>query len=169
MKTMSRVRACLGGGALLVALLAGGCASTTEMGSAGSPLVGTWRLVSFQMELQGTGEKIYPMGKAPSGYLSFQPDGRTAVVLTGEGRRPATSEAERSALFNTLVAYTGSYRIEGDKWITKVDAAWNPGWVGTEQPRTFRIAGDTLHEETPWFPRADRTMVRVSNTYERVK
>ena len=25
------------------------------------------------------------------------------------------------------------YRLEGDKWITKVDVAWSPEFVGTEQ------------------------------------
>lgn len=172
MKTMIPVRTCLGAGTLLLALLAAGCASTAQMGAApvaASPLVGTWRLVTFEMELQGTGEKIYPMGKAPSGYLSFQPDGRMAVVLTGEARKPGASEPERAALYSSLVAYTGNYRVESDRWVTKIDAAWNPAWVGSEQPRTFKIAGDTLREESPWFPRADKSMVRVLNTYARVK
>jgi len=29
-------------------------------------LVGSWRLVSFEREYQATGEREYPMGKAPS-------------------------------------------------------------------------------------------------------
>src|SRR5207249_6818262 len=41
-------------------------------------------------------------------------------------------------LLNTLVAYTGTYRLEGDEWITNVDVAWNPEWVGTEQKRFFK-------------------------------
>jgi hypothetical protein len=59
--------------------------------------------------------------------------------------------------------------VEGDKWITAVDASANPAWVGTEQPRTFKVSGDTMHELTPWFPRADKTMIRVANTYARMK
>jgi hypothetical protein len=47
-------------------------------------------------------------------------------------------------LYSTLVAYTGNYRVEGDKWITKVDASSNPAWVGTDQPRTYKIAGKQL-------------------------
>lgn len=172
MRTMPSIRRHLGGGALLFALLAAGCASTAQMGSyaaATSPLAGTWRLVSFEMEVQATGEKITPMGKAPQGFLSFMPDGRMAVVITGEARKPGTSEAERAALHSSLIAYAGSYRIEADKWVTKVDASWNPAWVGTEQPRSFKILGDTLREESPWFPRADKAMVRVLNTYARMK
>ena len=39
-------------------------------------------------------------------------------VLTGDGRRPAKSAEEKAQLLDSLVAYTGTYRVEGDKWIT---------------------------------------------------
>jgi hypothetical protein len=158
----------LAGTSLFVAALLSGCATPAATGS-GSALVGTWKLTSFGMELQATGERIQPMGKLPTGYLSFTNDGRMAVVITGESRKSGTSEAERAALFSTLIAYTGSYRIEGDKWITSVDASWLPAWVGTEQPRTYKITGTQLQESTSWFPRPDKTMVRVANVYERVR
>ncbi len=158
----------IAGASLVVAALLGGCATPAATGSAGA-LVGTWKLMSFDMELQATGERIQPMGKVPTGYLNFTTDGRMAVVITGEGRKSGTSEADRAGLFSTLVAYTGNYRVEGDKWITSVDASWNPAWVGTEQPRTYKITGTQLQESTSWFPRPDKTMVRVSNVYERVK
>jgi hypothetical protein len=47
-------------------------------------------------------------------------------VLTGEGRKPPQNVQDRADLLNSMVAYTGMYRLEGDKWITKVDVAWNP-------------------------------------------
>lgn len=172
MATVSLIPRYLKAAVLVTALVAGGCSTPmpASQRAVDSTLVGTWRLVSFEMEIQGKPDKILLMGKSPVGYLSFMPDGRMAVVITAEGRKPATSDAERAALYNSLVAYAGRYRIEGDKWVTIVEASANPAWVGTEQPRTFRLAGDTLHESTPWFPRAaDQTMARVSNAYERVK
>jgi len=171
MNAMLSVRKRLGVGALMLALLAAGCASTVPSGppTAGNPLLGTWRLVSFELEVQGQSDKVLMMGKTPAGYLSFLPDGRMAVVITAEGRKPGTSEQERAALYSSLVAYTGRYRVEGDKWVTTVDASANPAWVGTEQPRFFKISGDTLQESSPWFPRADKSIVRVANTYEKVK
>jgi hypothetical protein len=36
-------------------------------------------------------------------------------ILTGEGREPAKTIEERADLLSTLVAYTGTYRIEGDR------------------------------------------------------
>lgn len=101
--------------------------------------------------------------------IHFLSDGRMAVVITGEGRTPPTNDQERAGLFNTLVAYAGRYRVEGDKWITSVDVSANPALVGTEQARTFRVAGDRLQEMTGWMARPDNRMARGVLTYERVK
>jgi hypothetical protein len=132
-------------------------------------IVGTWRLVSFEREYQATGEREYPMGKTPTGYILFLPEGRMAVVITGEGRKVPTTDQDRAGLFNSLVAYTGGYIVDGDKWITTVDVSANPGWVGTEQTRTFRISGDRLQEITVWAVRPDKRMARAVITYERAK
>jgi hypothetical protein len=82
------------------------------------PIVGIWKLVSFEREYQAGGEREYPMGKAPTGYILFLPEGRMTVVITGEGRTAPTTDQDRAGLYNSLVAYTGRYRVDGDKWIT---------------------------------------------------
>ena len=132
-------------------------------------LVGNWRLVSFEREYQSAGEREYPMGKAPTGYILFLPEGRMAVLITAEGRKAPATEQDRAGLFITLVAYTGAYRVEGDKWITTVDVSANPAWVGTDQTRSFRITGNRLQEVTAWAARPDDRMARAVITYERVK
>lgn len=90
------------------------------------------------------------MGEKPTGYAIFTPNGRAMFVITADGRKPQTDEKGRAALLNTVVAYTGTYRVEGNRWITKVEVAWNPEWVGTEQERLFRLDGDRLEVSTPW-------------------
>jgi hypothetical protein len=60
------------------------------------PIVGTWRLVSFEREYQAGGEREYPMGKAPTGYILFLPEGRMTVVITGEGRTAPTTDQDRA-------------------------------------------------------------------------
>ena len=92
-----------------------------------------------------------------------------AVVITAEGRKPPVTDQDRAGLFNTLVAYTGVYRVEGDKWITTVDVSANPAWVGTDQTRSFRITGTRLQELTAWAARPDDRIARAVITYERVK
>jgi hypothetical protein len=65
--------------------------------------------------VQGTGQIEPAMGEKPTGYAVFTREGRAFFILTGELREPATNDEERSGLLNTLVAYTGTYRVEGDK------------------------------------------------------
>jgi hypothetical protein len=112
------------------------------------------------------------MGKNPTGYAIFTPEGRAMFVVTGERRKPAKSVTERAELLGSLVAYTGTYRIEGDSWITNVEVAWNPEWVGTEQRRFFRVDGNRLQVSTPWrvMPNwPDKGMTRSVLTFERAK
>ncbi len=134
-----------------------------------TPLVGLWRLVSFQREYQATGEREEPMGKVPAGYIHFSSEGRMTVVITGEGRKAPTTDQDRAGLLNTLVAYTGPYRVDGETWITMVEVSANPAWVATEQTRFFMVEGNRLQEMTAWAPRPDNRMARAVITYQRVK
>ncbi len=135
-------------------------------------ILGIWRLVSYEVESQASGEKEPVVGKNPTGYILFAPEGRMMVVNTGEGRKAPTTDQDRADLFKSMVAYTGLYRVEGDKWITKVDVAANPALVGTEQTRFFQVDGDRLQERTPvmpWAVHPEKGMVRFILTYEKAK
>ena len=69
-------------------------------------VVGLWRLVSYEVEVQTTGEKAPVMGQHPTGYVNFSADGRVFFILTGEGRTPPKSDQDRVNLLGTLIAYT---------------------------------------------------------------
>ncbi|HET6460847.1 MAG TPA: lipocalin-like domain-containing protein [Syntrophales bacterium] len=138
----------------------------------GAKIVGVWKLISFEVEIQATGQKEFVMGKNPTGYAIFTSEGRVWFVLTGEGRKSPKTIQDRAKLLDSLVAYTGTYHLEGDTWITRIDVAWNPGWVGTEQKRFFKVEGDRLSVLTPWrimpnFP--EKGMTRNINIFERVR
>lgn len=133
---------------------------------------GTWKLVSNNYEVQTTGEIGPSMGADPTGYITFTPEGRVFVVFSAKDRKPAKTEAERAALMNSLTAYTGKYRLEGNTWTTDVEVAWTPEWVGTAQKREFKIDGEKLQVLTTWrvnpnFP--DKGMTRGVLTFERLK
>lgn len=86
-----------------------------------------------------------------------------SVLLTGEARTPAKTDEERAKLLNTLSAYTGTYRFEGEKWTTKVEVASNPAWVGTEEVRNVKVDGQQMVVSTAWrmMPNfADKGMTR---------
>jgi hypothetical protein len=135
-------------------------------------ILGIWKLVSFEAEIQATGQKEPVMGQKPTGYIIFTPEGRAMFMLTGDGRKAPKTVQDRADLLNSLIAYTGMYRLEGDKWITKVDVAWNPEFVGTEQTRFFKVDGDRLQVLTTWgvhpnWP--EKGMQRRILTFERAK
>lgn len=114
-------------------------------------LIGTWKLKSNVIESK-TGDRRLPQGKRPNGYLIFTAEGRLMVLFTSEGREAARTEAQRSALFNEMVAYSGIYRVENDRFITRVDVSWNKWWNGTEHVRYFRITGNRLDISSEWEP-----------------
>ncbi len=132
-------------------------------------LVGLWTLVAYEMEVQSSGARETPFGANPAGYILFAADYRMMVVLTGEGRKPAATDQDRADLFKSPVAYAGTYRVEGDKWITKVEVAHNPAWVGSEPARTFKLDGNRLTEMTAVMKRPDKGEVRFVLTWEKAK
>jgi hypothetical protein len=135
-------------------------------------ILGTWRIVSYEWETQATGEREPIMGKNPTGYIIFTPEGRMMAIITGEGRKAPTTDQDRAGLLNSMVAYTGMYRLEGDKWITKVDVAWAPARLGTEQVRFFRFDGDRLQVISAWMQpgtRPERGMGRNIIMWERAR
>ena len=135
-------------------------------------VVGTWKLVSYETEIQSDGKKEPAMGQNATGYAIFNAEGRVFLMLTGEGRKPAKTVEDRAQLFTTLIAYTGTYRVEGDKWTTKVEVSWIPEWVGTDQVRTVTVEGERLQVLSPWrvnpnWP--DKGMTRSIVTFSKSK
>jgi hypothetical protein len=115
-------------------------------------ICGTWRLVSWTVEVMETSEQLRQFGDDPPGFIHFTPEGRMFAVLTASGRKPVETEADQIAAFGSLIAYTGRYRIEGNKLITTVDVSADPAAVGTDLVRFFDLYGDNLEIKTaPFF------------------
>jgi hypothetical protein len=96
-------------------------------------IVGVWKLVSWEWEVQATGARLSSMGKNPTGYRVFTPEGRMMQIVTAEGRKAPNTEKERAALLDSMVAVTGMYRLEGDRIIANIDVAWQPADVAPEK------------------------------------
>ncbi len=73
-------------------------------------------------------------------------------LITAKTREPGDTDEKVVALFRSLMSNTGRYRIDKDRYITKMDATWNEAWTGSEQERFYKIDGDTLELSTPWMP-----------------
>ena len=115
-------------------------------------IVGTWRLVSVHYEDQASGERAPVYGAHPKGLQIATPEGRWLALMTAEGRGVPATDGERANALKTMIAYTGRYRVEGGNVITKVEAAWNEAWVGSEQVRAVRFDDDRLSLQSPPMP-----------------
>ena len=85
-------------------------------------------------------------GVNPLGHMVIERDRMMSILTSRE--RP---DNDSTALFETMIAYSGSCRIEdGDKLIIKVDTAWHPAWIGTEQVRFYKVDSGVLWITTAW-------------------
>ena|SRR5882724_9416149 len=111
-------------------------------------LFGWWKILSFQVEFEDAGERADTYGVNPLGHMVIDRDRMMSILTSRE--RPNT---DPTALFETMIAYSGSCRVEdGDKLIIKVDTAWHPAWIGTEQVRFFKV-DSARREYNVWRPR----------------
>lgn len=123
-------------------------------------VVGTYKLVSLVPEVDG--KPFQPMGKTPHGYLVFTPT-RFITVVTAENRKFGSSVEAKAALFDSLVAYSGTYRIEGDKFIFNNDTSWVES-VGQNYQEKFQLSGNRLTKilgPIPWPRDPSKQMVRT--------
>ena len=77
--------------------------------------------MSFVVE-DVTTKKATPLyGEHPKGYFMFPPSGRAAVLITGENRKVPTTAEESQAAFQSMIAFSGKYRLEDGRCIINVD------------------------------------------------
>ena len=137
-------------------------------------LYGTWRLLSWTRELVDAGERVDIFGKAPNGFISFGRDSRMFAIVVRENRpKPADlakmTDQERAELFKTMVAYSGTFKLEGNRFITNVDISWNENWTGTLQSRNFKIDGKRLIVSLDPQVGVDGRRVTAVLTWEKVQ
>jgi len=111
-------------------------------------LVGTWDLTAFESRT-GEDEVVHPLGPDPVGRLVYTDDGFVSVLVAGGDRPPFASadprggsDAEIVQAFRSFVAYSGTYRVEGDVVVHDVDVSLLPNWVGDTQRRLVALDGD---------------------------
>lgn len=135
-------------------------------------IVGTWKLVSVSYEDAQTKVRTPVLGEHPRGYQIATPEGRWLALVTADGRPVPKSDDDRAKALRSMIAYSGRYRVEDNKVITKVEVAWNEAWVGGEQVRFLRFEGDDiLNIESPPMPHpnVNNKVVRVIVTWARDK
>ena len=139
-------------------------------------LFGTWKLVSTHRTIVETGEILdLTPDNSPFGFLMYGKDGRMLVLNLTRGRpKPDSletiSDEQRVQLFRTMVAYGGTYTLDGRTVSHHIDISWNEYWTGTTQVRTVTRDGERLVFTTSPAPGAlDGKLGTAKLVWERVE
>ena len=81
----------------------------------------------------------------------YEPDGHMCAEIMNPDRaawkNPAKpTDEEKITAFNGFIAYCGTYKLDAEHFTVThyPEVALNPPWVGSTQPRPFRIEGKRL-------------------------
>ena len=104
-------------------------------------LVGTYKLVSFQREIDGKPDPSPAEGVR--GYITFT--SKVYISFQTEGmRKYGPSAADKAALWESMAANAGSYRVEGKKLVRIPDIHSNESSVGKPVTCDWEIKGNRL-------------------------
>jgi hypothetical protein len=111
---------------------------------------GRWKLLAAE-DIRGDGTVArYPWGRKPVGSIVVEGGSCYVQIMSSDvpsftGGKPI-GEQMTAALLSTYIAYSGACTInETEGSVTlKVDSAWRPDYVGTEQKRFFKFDNGRL-------------------------
>ncbi len=138
---------------LIAALLTtASLAQTVTPGPTVAQLLGTWKLVSIEDTMSDG--KVKPpaqYGPHPHGFIMYRPDGYMCATIVNSdrpaGKDPAKpTDAEKVAYYDSFLAYCGRFKLDSaSSTVTHFpEVAWSPSFVGSTQPRPFRLEGNRL-------------------------
>jgi hypothetical protein len=118
---------------------------------ASNPLIGTWRLLSWENRSVEDGQLSYPHGEDATGYIIYNEDGYMFVAIMAPQRLifahddllSATKEEEALAE-ETYFSYCGRYEFLGDRVVHHVELSLFPNWIGVDQERLVDLRGERL-------------------------
>jgi len=116
-----------------------------------NPLIGTWRLLSWENRSVEDRQVSYPLGKDATGYIIYNDDGYMFVAIMAPHRLRFTSDdllsatkEEEARAEETYVSYCGRYDFLGDTVVHHVHMSLYPNWIGADQERLVDLKGDRL-------------------------
>jgi hypothetical protein len=136
---------------LLIAILLTAASLAQTAAPTVAQLLGTWKLVSIEDTMKNGTVQSSPFGPHPHGFIMYQPDGYMCASIVNSDR-PAwkdpdkATDAEKIAYYDTFIAYCGTYKLDSaNSTVTHFpEVAWTPSYVGSTQPRPFRLEGNRL-------------------------
>jgi lipocalin-like protein len=102
-------------------------------------LVGTWSIASL-VEDHARGKQSQPFGEHPNGAISYGQDGTVFVFIATSDRAKSTAPAMQPV--GPVVAYYGTYTLDGTNLTNHVKGSTYPNFEGTEQKGVVTVSGD---------------------------
>ena len=134
----------------LLAALVLACAANAHADS----IQGRWKLVAAEdLRADGTVARL-PWGQHPVGSIVVEGGSCYVQIMSGDVpsfAAPGNSVASvndqmKASLLSSYISYSGPCTIDesAGSVVLKVEAAWRPDWIGTEQKRFFRFESGKL-------------------------
>ena len=121
---------------------------TTGRNEPMADVTGRWDIVSWVQDFDD-GRQVYPLGEELEGFIRYTPDGDMVCLIARADRTPFTTggqwnaaDVEKAAAYSSVLAYAGTYDIEGDTVVHHVDLSLFPNWEGGDQRRRFILRED---------------------------
>jgi hypothetical protein len=87
-------------------------------------IVGVWKVLSIETKELGSDKIAKPFGDRLNARFVFTAGGYMSAVIASADRKapagPNPTDAERAELHRTMSAYSGTYRLEGNKLIVSI-------------------------------------------------
>jgi hypothetical protein len=137
---------------------------------------GRWTLLAAEdLRADGSVARL-PWGAHPVGSIVVERGACYVQIMSSDtpsfsAATPTPSEQMKAALVSTYIAYSGPCTVDeaAGSVTLKVEAAWRPDYVGTEQKRFFRFqSGTLLFGPAPGSIRAGAESLTRRLTLERV-
>jgi lipocalin-like protein len=116
-----------------------------------NPLIGTWKLVSWDNRSVEDDQISYPLGEDATGYIMYNQDGYMFVGIMSPHRLKfaggdllsGTPEEEARAE-ETFLSYCGPYDFRGDTVVHHIEISSFPNWAGVDQERLVEHRGNRV-------------------------
>lgn len=122
-----------------------------------NPLIGTWKLQSFELR-QDDGVIKYPWGKEVEGQVIYGVDGYMAGSFMKQNRSLFESQdamegsaKEFESAMTSYFGYAGPYRLHKNRVFHHANVSLFPNWTGTDIERYFEVVEGILSLSTPTF------------------
>ena len=132
-------------------------------------LTGDWTVVTLVTDTADG--RIEPFGPTPLGYVSFGPGGhfsaqfmRPDIPKVAANNRLKASTEENVAIAQGSISFFGRWTLvdaESGEVGLRVLGSSYPNWIGSDQKRFIKVAGDSMTLTNPTSPAAGKSMVTL--------